>query len=143
MNWDEEEAWEEDGMWMEDDVMWDMEFEMMEFEEDFPAPEPMIEYDMEDEYDDMEMDDGGGGGGGENDEEGGPEMEEAADDAPAEGEDASEEAQDADAESDEVETDFMQDIPENTRSYSHELREGWSKFSDRIDFTQTVLFVSS
>ena len=36
----------------------------------------------------------------------------------------------------------MKNIPLNTRSYKHELREGWSKMSERIDLTETILFIS-
>lgn len=36
----------------------------------------------------------------------------------------------------------MQDIPENTRIYSHQLRGGFEA-GERKDFTQTLLFISS
>ena len=39
--------------------------------------------------------------------------------------------------------DFMQDIPQNTRRYSHMLRDRYNRFDPRVDFTQTLLFESA
>ena len=36
-----------------------------------------------------------------------------------------------------------QEIPINSRTFSHELRPDYSKFAPRCDMTETVLFVSS
>jgi hypothetical protein len=41
------------------------------------------------------------------------------------------------------ELDFMLNIPANTRTYSHQLRENYEHHWTRVDFTQTILFESS
>ena len=38
--------------------------------------------------------------------------------------------------------DFMSNVRDNTRFYTHQLRRGFTKVSPRIDFTQTLAFVS-
>jgi hypothetical protein len=37
----------------------------------------------------------------------------------------------------------MLNIPSNSRTYSHQLREHYDKFMTRVDFTQTILFESA
>ena len=57
----------------------------------------------------------------------------------------------SDSNTDESSDDIISDTPNNnfqnvelgSRTYSHELRKGWSKFDNRIDFTETLLFSSA
>ena len=39
--------------------------------------------------------------------------------------------------------DFMTRIESNSRLYRHGLRKGWSKFGNRVDFTETIYFRGS